>query len=310
MREWGTVMDQALPELFKLSCDGMMLINQQRRILAMNPAMEKLTGYRARDCVGRSWCGLLLHCEVASGCSLWAKPEECPGLRAMNGLEPVPSAEYKLRRADGTELVVNASYTPIRERPGMPVHALVVMRDITEKKRMEDILVLRTMTDPLTGLPNRSALAEACFQEIQRASRHARPLVVAMADVDDFKSYNGAHGHLAGDELLRGLATLLKTASRAGDFVARYGGDEFALILPESGLAEAGAVLERIRAVVAKFAFFRGNPSAGEDARVSISFGMAAYPGDGTTPETLLGKADERLFRAKAQGGNRVVGPP
>jgi diguanylate cyclase (GGDEF)-like protein len=167
------------------------------------------------------------------------------------------------------------------------------------------------MTDPLTGLPNRARFFDALARELSRANRSARPLAVAMADLDGFKAYNDAYGHLAGDALLKAVAALLPTGLRASELVARYGGDEFALLLPEMDAAGAVVVATRLCRVVSQFPFARAEALSGapHTAPVTISVGVAVCPDDGDTTEALLGQADRRLYEAKRQGHNQVVGP-
>ena len=123
-----------------------------------------------------------------------------------------------------------------------------------------------------------------------------------MIDVDHLKAYNDRFGHLAGSQVLKSLARVLRTATRDIDLIAKYGGDEFLIILPHTGLPGAQSAAERLRAAVAATPF---SPlTAGE---MTCSIGIAAFPGDGRTPEVLLGAADEALFAAKRAGRNRVV---
>ena len=289
-----------IPETLWFSCDGMMVINERRQILAVNPALEQMTGWPSDALVGKAECGVLFSCRDLHGCSLTERPWECPGLKAIQQFEPVHSAEYAIRSADHKRKVVSTSYTPI-QLPERPVWALAVMRDVTLQKRRERQLIHKAMTDPLTHLPNRAAFLEAFLKEAKRAARHNRSLAVAMADIDQFKTYNDAHGHLAGDELLMGLAGLLKTGRRGADIVARYGGDEFAFLLPETDAVGAMVVTERIRFAIEKFPFV--------GTRVTISIGVASFPGDGSTVQELLESADRRLYQAKRLGCNQVVGP-
>jgi diguanylate cyclase (GGDEF)-like protein len=222
----------------------------------------------------------------------------------MDRFEPVPSAEYLIQGAEGRRIAISASYTPI-QLPGHPVWALVVMRDVTLRKRRERQWIHQAMTDPLTGLPNRTAFRKTCIKEFKRVARNPRPFAIAMIDIDGFKRYNDTAGHAAGDGLLKVLAGLIQVGRRANDLVARYGGDEFALLLPETDTAGAMVVAERLRSTVAKFPLVV-LPSPGP---LTISIGVAVYPDDGATPETLGAQADQRLYQAKRQGGDRVEGP-
>lgn len=179
----GTV---PVPELLWRSCDGMMVIDERRRILAMSPSMERLTGRQMHDVVGKVECGVLFGCHDGHGCPLADHPEKCPGLRAMRRLRPVKAAEYTIRTASGHTRVMSCSYTPIQQTPKSPVLALAVMRDLTHQKWRENRLAASAMTDPLTRLPNRTAFLDACSKELRRDVRHVRPLAIAMADLDGF----------------------------------------------------------------------------------------------------------------------------
>lgn len=307
------ISDESLfvPDLLWYSCDSMMVIDEHRKILAINPALERLTGKISEELSGKVECGTLLSCRDLQGCSLKETPRECPGFKAIESFQPVRNAEYSIRVRDGKAIVVSSSYTPI-QLPGRPVWTLGILRDITMQKRKELRLIQQTQTDPLTQLPNRTALMETCLKELQRAARHSRTLAVAMADIDGFKHYNDTYGHPAGDELLRALAELVRSGRRLSDLVARYGGDEFALLMPETDAAGAVLVAERICQTVARFPFARNYalPTAQDLCPISLSIGVAIFPEDGNAPEELLAKADHRLYEAKHNGGNQVVAPP
>jgi len=298
-----------VPEILWHSCDGMMVIDEHRRILAMNSAMEQLTGRSAEKAVGKAECGVLFSCRDLKGCPLAEHPEECPGLKAMQQFKPIHSVEYSIRTVEGKGKVLSASYTPI-QLPERPVWALVILRDVTQQKRRERQLARQAMTDPLTGLSNRTAFLETFFKELKRAARHSRPLAVAMADLDWFKPYNDRFGHLAGDDLLKTLAGLLRAGRRVTDLITRYGGDEFAFLFPETDAAGAMAVMERVCYTIARFPFVRpGMPPDQTPAPITISIGVALFPEDGISVEALLSRADRRLYEAKQNGGNGVLGP-
>ncbi len=299
-----------IPDLLWYSCDSMMVIDEHRRVLGINPSLERLLGRKSEEIAGKSECGVLFSCRDLQGCPLGETPEECPGMKAMQSFQPVKDAEYSIRIKDGKAIVVSSSYTPI-QLPGHPVWALVILRDITFQKRKELRLIQQAKTDPLTQLPNRTALTETCLKELGRASRNHRRLSLAMLDADGFKHYNDTYGHPAGDELLRALAELMRSGRRISDLVARFGGDEFALLMPETDAAGAVLVAERLCQTIAHFPFARHRtlPMVQSISPISMSIGVASFPEDGNTPEDLLAKADHRLYEAKRKGGNQVVGP-
>jgi two-component system cell cycle response regulator len=156
--------------------------------------------------------------------------------------------------------------------------------------------------DHLTGLHNRGYAESRLAEAIAQARRSGRTVVVALADLDRFKAVNDRWGHAAGDEVLRHTADLLRRSFRASDVIARYGGEEFLLAFPE---IEPQAARERIEGFRASFAAAAAPPVP---VALTLSIGVAAYPGDGETTADLLGRADERLYAAKQAGRNRVEG--
>ncbi|MGQ0652342.1 MAG: EAL domain-containing protein [Betaproteobacteria bacterium] len=169
-----------------------------------------------------------------------------------------------------------------------------------QRVESEARLAFLAQFDVLTGLPNRALLADRLSQAIVQAQRHARPLGVLFIDLDDFKSVNDTLGHAGGDELLKETARRLQSAVRQGDTVARISGDEFAVILadlaqPDHAAHVARKIIERLAEPV---------EIRGQEAFVTASIGIAAFPGDGTDAETLLGAADAAMYRAKQSGRN------
>lgn len=161
--------------------------------------------------------------------------------------------------------------------------------------------------DPKTGLANTRHFHEVFRQELARASRYRRPLAVIVADLDHFREVNNTHGHLTGDDVLKGIADLLRENVRGMDTAARFGGEEFCILLPETGGLDAVDVAARIREAVERREF----EVDGARFHVTLSLGVAAFPDDGAATTDLLRRADEALYQAKSQGRNcvRAAGP-
>jgi diguanylate cyclase (GGDEF)-like protein len=166
------------------------------------------------------------------------------------------------------------------------------------RKQNEELELLST-SDALTGLHNRRSLTQRLAAELSRSYRQKTSFTVLMADVDEFKKYNDAYGHPAGDEVLKRVANILLSCTRAVDCTARYGGEEFAVLLTDTAGDEALEVAERIRSRVAEGEF----PSR----KITLSIGMAEFPQDGFTADVVISNADEALYEAKRGGRNRVV---
>lgn len=170
--------------------------------------------------------------------------------------------------------------------------------ELQEKNRLLEELAA---TDGLTGLYNRRYFQQRLAEEISRCVRYETVLALAMIDVDYFKGYNDACGHPQGDRLLKEIGRLLKENVRDGDVVARYGGDEFAVIFVEMDSLVAQKAGERIREAVEAYA------AAADGELITVSIGVASYPKDASSADELIQKADEALYLAKQGGKNRVV---
>lgn len=161
-----------------------------------------------------------------------------------------------------------------------------------ERRRMLESAAAIALTDPLTGLANRRAWEEELRREVARARRHSERLALVMLDLDHFKELNDTHGHQAGDTVLAEAAASWRTAVRTTDFLARYGGDEFAMLLPDCPDEYGETVLERIRTAI--------------PPGCSCSAGIAYWDGN-EKAEALLSRADAALYAAKRAGRNKAV---
>ncbi len=167
--------------------------------------------------------------------------------------------------------------------------------------RLGETLEKLAVTDDLTQVYNYRFLKTALRREIRRAGRYRQELSLVMIDVDNLKTYNDQHGHLRGSYLLREIAGLLASQVRSWDLVAKYGGDEFTLILPQTGREGAMAVGERMRSAIAGHVFPLAQPG-----QITVSLGTAVFPTDADDPNGLIQAADRALYLAKQRGRNRV----
>jgi two-component system cell cycle response regulator len=198
--------------------------------------------------------------------------------------------EFDWKRKDGTPLKVRLSGHEIKNENGDDGYEIIV-EDVTQQRKLEDHLREQAAHDPLTGLANYRHLIEIIDTEIKRSERTQREFSVLFLDVDGLKKINDSFGHLVGSEALRRLADVLCNSARDMDTAARFGGDEFALVLPETGAVAAKLVARRICDSLAR---------DGRKPKLSVSIGTAIYPRDGQTIESLLGAADRALYSRKS----------
>src|SRR5207253_5977144 len=190
---------------------------------------------------------------------------------------------------------VDAWLLPFAIAPRALLHAALHLPQLQEEARM----------DAKTGLANARHFMETLTEELTRARRFSRPLSVIVADLDLLRNVNNTYGHLAGDAVLSGIAEIVRSHVRHYDIAARFGGEEFAIVLPETTEMEAWETAERIREAVAATPIWAEN--AGQYVNVTLSMGVASFPAHGTDPDDLLHHADLATYRAKLQGRNRAV---
>jgi diguanylate cyclase (GGDEF)-like protein/PAS domain S-box-containing protein len=252
-------------------------ISQGERLHYVNHAAETLTGYAREELLSMSFWDL-----VHPDCQELISNRE--GARQGDAEQ----YEVKILTKNGDERWLDISTATI-EFDGM-LASVVSALDLTERKNAEENVQLLAVTDPLTGLGNYRRLVEALDAEVKRTGRTGRPFAVLLLDLDQLKKINDRFGHLIGSQALCRLADLLRVFCRSIDTATRYGGDEFAVILPETTAAAARLVASRICGQLATDSL---------QPPLSASIGVAVYPQDGETMEALLRTADRELYGMK-----------
>ena len=265
-----------------------------------NPAATEMFGWAAEEVIGRHPVDELF--PVADRAVYRAHLAGLLSEHRAPGREPLPARmEITARHRSGRELPVELSIATVRQGGHTEVRAFV--RDITERRAHERELTERALHDHLTGLPNRTLLADRLSTAIAGIGRRGRGIAVLFLDVDRFKVVNDSLGHRAGDLLLVGLAERLRASVRPDDTVARLGGDEFVVLCQDlAHPAEAVEVAERVFDVLEE-PFALGSRSH----RVDVSVGIAHASGPGDRAEDLLRDADVAMYQAKSTGGRRIA---
>lgn len=209
------------------------------------------------------------------------------------------------RKRDGSRLWGNTVITPLPDETGAVRGYVVVSRDMTERKRLEDEMRELATTDPLTGACNRRQGGMMLAAEFERSARSGEPFSVLMLDVDHFKLVNDTFGHEAGDTVLKALVETCKEQLRTIDMVARWGGEEFLLLLRGADTAASVNVAERLRQTLSEVTV---NSSAGQRIAFTVSIGIAVSRGSAI--EETVRRSDAALYEAKASGRNRVTVAP
>lgn len=292
------------------------VIDPKRRVVIWNRACERLTGVAAAEVIGttKHWQAFY---ETKRPClaDLVAldRPEQLPefyseyAARGHNGLG-FSAENWCVMPKLGSQLYLAIDAGPIHDEAGNLIAVVETLRDLTDQKRAEMALKELATKDGLTGLSNRRSFDQMLMTEWARARRTQKPLALLFVDVDHFKLFNDEHGHQSGDECLREVARVVsRHAVRPLDLASRYGGEEFALILPDMSCDDACAIAEEIRGAVMALRIAHG--AHGASNHVTLSVGVASHiPGEADgAPDRLLGAADQALYAAKRLGRNRVV---
>lgn len=196
---------------------------------------------------------------------------------------------------------------PLREGDGSQVtHICITVQDVTDVAAYERILVEMNHRDSLTGTYNRRYLTSRLKEEFERHRRYKRPMSMIMVDIDHFKNVNDTYGHPCGDHILKAVCGTIQSALRRVDILARFGGEEFCCILPETTFENSMMIAERIRSLVESAAYVYD----GQAIPVTVSVGVPRPPETEDSPDTLLKNADDALYKAKETGRNLVVSCP
>ncbi|ARJ66387.1 signal transduction protein [Magnetospirillum sp. ME-1] len=273
--------------VFETVGEAIVVTDRERRILAVNDSFERMTGWSAAEVIGQP-CDLLAVEMIGN-----REIEEMWRLAAASGQW---SGETWTRRKDSEPFPAALALTAVDQ--GADGRFVLLLRDITRKRRDEQRIRFHASHDALTRLPNRHTVMEALGEAIVRAEQTGERLAVLYLDVNRFKDINDSYGHAVGDELLRQVARRLKACVRASDVIGRLGGDEFVMLLPSVGdhsaaQACAGKVL---------YAFAEPFDIDGLQLFAGTSIGIALFPDDADGAESLLSRADAAMYHAKRGG--------
>ncbi len=282
--------------------DGVYYVDRQKRIVYWNKAAEGLTGYSRQEVTGRSCADNLLRHVDSGGRQLCI--EGCPlGQTLVDGR--VREADVYLHHKQGHRVPVSIRVSPVRDADGRIVGAVEVFQESVSKMAMlEELQMLKrdALIDPLTRVGNRKMAEMSLQRRLEEKRRYGIGFGLLFFDIDHFKQCNDSCGHLVGDRVLCMVAQTAVGALRSVDVVARWGGEEFIVLLPNVDEPTLAAVAERLRFLIAKsWLSIDDRPVA-----VTVSVG-ATLAGDRDSPETLIERADQSLYVSKDAGRDRVT---
>jgi len=281
--------------LIQNSSDVTMIIDEEGLYRYLSPAVSELLGYQPRQLLG-------------TRATDYVHPDDWDLLRRRLGAEFQASSdtavlEFRMLRKDGTVRDVEAVISNQLQRKSVDGYVINV-RDVTERKKFEELLNHRALHDPLTGLANRQLIIDRADRMLVRARRDGQPVAAFFVDLDNFKDANDSLGHEAGDRLLQAVSSRLVGLLRSSDTVGRLGGDEFVVLAEGISLADGPkAIAERIRQVLRPPFFVEGF----ETIPITVTASVGIAVGDRQTAQDLLRDADIALFRAKGAGRDQSV---
>lgn len=278
--------------VYENSSEAMMIADEARRIIAVNPAFEKMTGYAESEVIGKR-LGIF-------SCGQHDQ-DSCRQMWTAINTDGCWHGEMSDKRKNGETYVQLLSINTIRDGNGSVHRYVALFSDITRKKESEELIWRQANFDTLTGLPNRRMFSECLEREVKKTLQTGHSLALMFIDLDRFKEINDTLGHDMGDVLLKETAQRLSSCVRTTDIVARLGGDEFTVIM--SGLEDH----EHVEVIAQDILLRLAEPFrlGGEMAYVSASVGITFYPEDAASIEELLKNADQAMYVSKNKGRNR-----
>jgi diguanylate cyclase (GGDEF)-like protein/PAS domain S-box-containing protein len=287
--------------------EGIVLQNADGTISAINNSAERVLGITAGQMLSlKSFHTKLLSIHEDGSPFL---DKDHPAKLTLRTGQPCSKVIMGIYKLDGKLDWVSINSQPLIKHGERKPYAVVSsFTDITDRKRAEQVLLELAIRDELTGLYNRREMSRLLKDEINRYNRYGHPVSLVMLDLDQFKQVNDKYGHQTGDEVLKWIANLLRKNLRETDQLTRYGGEEFAFILPETSQAEAIMLADRIRqAVAAEIFTYTSEDRQTTHIPITASLGVAGVSVDITTEDNLVAAADAALYEAKRQGRNRTI---
>ncbi len=282
-------------QLVETTSDWIWEIDADFKYVYSSPQVELLLGHRPQHFIGRTPFELMPGKEAKKVRNAFEQARKTGAAT----VELKHTSQHKL----GHNVVLETKAMPFYSEAGMLLGYRGVDRDITIRSRMEDKLRHMARHDALTGLYNRQVFSELLEYETNRASRYDRPLSALLLDIDYFKKVNDNYGHSAGDDVLKGFAELLLESLRSTDYIARFGGEEFTVLMPETNQEMALKRAQELRAAIEQHPFSLRD---GNTLRITSCIGVATFPENANDMESLIKAADEAMYEAKKSGRNRV----